>query len=72
MTKEEKINFIKQLSEGLQEHLLLRMDKVPEEWTGFELRQWFADTALNEIPTFQCMSGSKLQKYKNDILIRNL
>ena len=43
MTKEEKIAFIKQITDEVATYFLGFADKMPEEWDGMELRVLLAE-----------------------------
>ena len=71
MTKEEKVRFIKTLSQSNLDHMLSKIDRIPEEWGGWELRQYFADSAQEAVwPEFR--DKKKERKYKNDVLVNML
>ena len=71
MTQQEKQIFIDSFMDSIKKSLLEKIDKnlVPENWDGFELRQWISDTFSNEVKP---MVGNRKKYYKNDILINNL
>ena len=44
-TKAGKKKFIKDLCRSIADGLVAQVDKMPDEWDGWELRQAIADTA---------------------------
>jgi len=71
MTQQEKQIFIDSFMDSVKKSLLEKIDKnlVPENWDGFELRQWISDTFSKKVKP---MVGNRKKYYKNDILINNL
>ena len=71
MTKQEKQLFIDSFMDSVKRGLLEKIDKnlVPENWDGFELRQWISDTFSDEVKP---MVGNRKKYYKNDVLTNNL
>jgi hypothetical protein len=71
MTNTEKQMFIESFINSVKKSLLEKIDKnlAPENWDGYELRQWCADSFL-----FECYPMDKKRKktYMNDVLINNL
>lgn len=70
MTREEQRQYILDCCAAQQRYLLERLDKVPENWDGIELRNWFADAAISgyryEMPR------KRAKEYKNDVIVHNL
>jgi hypothetical protein len=71
LTKQEKEQFIKDFIGRVQESMLERLDDLPEEWDGHELRTWIAE-AFNWQRSRAMEDKSRLKKYKNDVLVNNL
>lgn len=72
MNKQEKIEFITNILEGLKQEAIQKVDRMPEEWDGFELRQYLADKAADFVwPSMKEERGRK-RKYKNTCLVKNL
>jgi hypothetical protein len=69
-TVEEKEQFIVQCLETLRKDLLSNVNKMPENWDGWELRQYIVDKAENF--TYMKMDKKRMREYKNDILIHGL
>lgn len=70
VAKEEKRIFIHELIETVKKTVLENVDKMPEEWDGFELREYiaykFKEAAFYKMPT------KRTKAYKNAILVNNL
>ncbi len=43
MTKEEKIKFVNGIIDNVKEEILNKVDKMPENWDGIELRFYVKD-----------------------------
>lgn len=71
MDKENQTRIVNEMCDGLKSHLLERMDKVPEEWDGFELRQWIVDYAQANI-SYAKMQRARMKDYRNTLLVNNL
>lgn len=71
LTKEEKIKFIEDILDTMRGSLLKKVDKMPEEWDGFELRRLIADYAEEQI-VFVRMNKARLRAYENNRIVRNI
>ncbi len=71
LTKEEKIKFIEDILDIMRESLLKKVDKMPEEWDGYELRRLIADYAEEKIAYFE-MNKPRLRAYDNTRIVRNI
>ena len=69
MTAEEKIKFVKTLSEVVANRIIADIadGKIPENWEGYELRQLMTDRT-NRFP----FTGTRKTAYQNDVIINNL
>jgi len=74
MTRQEKKEFCTQLIEGVKSLVMERLECVPENWSGIELR-WF----INEVFDDQCVFGQfrdhrtkRYRKYHNDVIVNCL
>lgn len=72
MSQEEKIEFIKKLTDSFQKSLLEKLPRVPENWDGFELRQWIVDSAADQMLCGSGLEGKRKREYKNDVIVNNL
>jgi len=71
MTNREQRRLLNALLKSLGEGLRAKVKDIPEEWDGFELRQWVEDYAAEQI-NYQPMTPGRKRKYNNERLIRNL
>lgn len=70
MTRSEQAELIRTYCRTLENHLLAKLDHVPEEWNGLQLRNWFWITAKQQ---YEHNLGREMMKdMKNEILVRNL
>lgn len=66
----EKRDFIDDLIEQVKEEIMEASPKFPENWNGYEIRQFIADKFAD---ANHCkMSLSRKRAYNNTILIENL
>lgn len=72
LNKQEKEQFIKDLMGHVQKSMLNKLDKVPEDWDGIELRQWIADTFDWERTGSFVIDKKRLKNYRNEIIVKNL
>jgi hypothetical protein len=72
MSKEEKIHFIEEILEGLKEKAIKNVDKMPEEWDGWELRQYLADKAGEFVWESMKQDRGRKRKYNNIIRTTDL
>jgi hypothetical protein len=72
LTKEEKEQLLKDFIGNVQKSLLEKMDRVPEEWDGHELREWIGETFYSERTQAMARDRARLKSYKNDVLVNNL
>jgi hypothetical protein len=73
MTKTEKCKFVHNLCKNLQEYCLSKIDNMPEEWDGIELRQFIADVAIERFCSLSLRSNTaRRREYKNEKLVRAL
>ena len=78
MTAEDKRRFIGELIDAVTITILARVDQMPEEWDGIELRRYIADTFMEQTMHFQpgrIRSGGhqpRFKAYRDAIIARNL
>lgn len=70
MTKTEKKKFIKSLCDSIRDDLVKKVERMPDEWDGHELRELIADLADRERTS--SMTGKRKRDYRNEVLVRNL
>lgn len=71
MTKEEKQEFIETLCNDLKGFLLSKVDKIPEEWDGVEIRQLMED-AVTQQYNWTKMPRARKRSYNNEVVVRNI
>lgn len=71
MNKADQKKIIISMCDSLKEYLLERLDQVPEDWDGHELRYWFAARADSEFK-YRQMSRGRVREYNNTVLVKNL
>ena len=71
MDKADKVAFIESICKDLKESLLNRVDSMPEELDGFELRQLLEDTVVQKY-NWTKMPIARKRSYNNEIVVRNI
>jgi hypothetical protein len=66
----DKRRFIEELIGNVQRDVLSKVDRVPEDWDGIELRQWIADHFTSAV--YSPSSPARMKAYRNEVLVRNL
>jgi|WetSurMetagenome_2_1015567.scaffolds.fasta_scaffold59843_2 hypothetical protein len=74
MTNDEKTKFITDILEATKESLLARVNRMPDEWDGRELRQLIADDVSQNInnPTLKQYSSKRYKEYRNTCIVDNI
>ena len=72
MTREDQLRIINQMVSNATMTMEdgIYSGRVPVEWDGIELRQWFADIVTRGFPV--PMSRSRRREYRNTVLVNNL
>lgn len=70
MTKAEKKRFIRELTAAVRDNLLKKVDDMPDEWDGHELRLLLA--AKFEREARFDMPRRRKKDFDNEVLVRNL
>lgn len=78
LTKEEKINIVTRNCDNIKEAMLLHLieNRIPEEWDGIELQQWFVDIVKSRHDfsqrehSFSSKRSSRRKDYENELLIK--
>ncbi len=73
MNKIEKKDFVRSICSSIAEEVCdhIELDKVPEAWDGFELREILSDKFKRE----SVMPDHRIRRYKdylNDVIVNNL
>jgi hypothetical protein len=79
MTKDEKLQFIGDLIATVRASIVERVDEMPEEWDGIELRRYIADKFEEQVGSILRRPGvhgfnrfRRFWDYDNECLTRNL
>lgn len=76
MTRREKKKFIRSLCESVHAALQAKVDQMPEEWDGMELRELIAEKFDRERymsdPYRKRDYRRRLRDYNNERIVRNL
>jgi hypothetical protein len=70
MTITEKTQFVNDLIGSIQADILGNIHRTPENWNGFELRQWITDKFAEGCDA--SMSKQAKRDYRNDVTTLNL
>lgn len=68
MSKRDKKRFIRELIKTIEQKLISKVDKMPKEWDGFELR-WLIGEAFNQ---FSTGNDERRRNFDNEVLVNNL
>lgn len=73
MTREEKKEFVKNLTESVARHIIQHIDcsKIPDEWDGIELR-WLLEMEFKGEATFGKRNGRRRREFLNTVNVNNL
>lgn len=73
-TRAGKRKFIRSLMRGIEKDLLSKVDRMPEDWDGIELRWLISDTAKDAqlVRPFDAMPRKRHKDYQNTVIINNL
>lgn len=69
MTPADKKVFIHDLCSSIKHSILEKVDRMPEDWNGIELRQLLADRFADATAPMQ---RKRMKEYKNTVRILNL
>jgi len=70
--KAEKKAFIAELIQNNKAIILSKLDKLPQNWDGIELRWYIAEQFQTVIPNGQNKKSKRYQNYKNNCIVKNL
>lgn len=71
MNRHDQRRVLEELCNSLKEHLLDRIDDIPADWDGHEIRRWFGERAKSECD-YARMGPARVRRYNNEVLVRNL
>ncbi len=78
MNAAEKRRFIRDLIRNVQADILAKVEKMPEDWDGHELRRYVADTFDRSAMTvgrkgpYGKPYAKRTRDYRNEVIVRNL
>lgn len=79
MNQQDKKRFIRELIRHTQDAILSKVNQMPEEWDGIEIRHYVAERFMsnsfftpNEIRLRSHLFKRRLKDYRNEVLVRNL
>lgn len=70
MTKREKKRLVRDILKGFSKTVDEKIDQLPEDWDGFEIKQWIGDLYMQTYP--MRMDKKREKEYKNTVLVKNL
>ena len=68
MIQQEKKEFIESLVNAVRDDISGKIDAMPENWDGIELRQYIADR-FQYCVIVDSLRGSRKKEYKNELLV---
>ena len=71
MSKHERARFITELMDSMKSAMLNKVERMPDDWDGFELRQYIQDF-VTENAIFRPMPSNRKKDYRNTVLVNNL
>jgi len=66
MNKQEKKKFIKEFTKSLSNDLIAKVNRMPENWDGIEIRQLAKDLICSPI------EGKRKKEFENDCNVLNI
>jgi hypothetical protein len=72
MNRSDKKQLILSVCDSLREDLVKKIEYLPDEWDGHEIRKWIADYYTTNYVIGSSLIGRRLKDYKNDIIVKNL
>ncbi len=78
MNAEQKFAFAAELIDSVKFEILGRIDDMPEDWDGIELRRYIADKFEESVGVLargrvrSSGNSNRLRAYHNEVLVRNL
>lgn len=71
MNLREKIVFINTLISNVKRDIMSKVEDMPEEWDGHELRRYIADK-FDDANLWKRMSMQRRRAYNNTVIVKNL
>lgn len=72
MDRNERRKFVSDLIENVEQSILARLDDMPDEWNGIELRQYIAESFTARCQPSRFVPSARKRSYRNEVLVRNL
>jgi len=75
LTKQQKLNFVRELLASMEESITAKLDRIPAEWDGIELRQYIAEIAADNADKCRNHLRGNTKRgraYRNALAIQNL
>lgn len=78
MTRDEKLQFIRDLTATVIFDIIAKVDEMPDEWDGIELRRYIADKFEEQVVGSRrgevrgYSRDKRLAAYRNECIVRNL
>lgn len=74
MTKQDKKKFVRDLMKSLTLDIINKVEAMPDEWDGHELRMYIAERVDNEANYLRRDKGmrKRLREYRNAVIVHNL
>lgn len=72
MNNQEKKQFVKSILSSLQEAVTKKINDMPEEWDGHEIRKFIADYYDCHYTITSAMIGKRKKDYDNTLTVSNL
>jgi hypothetical protein len=69
MTKHEQTKLLEAIIDNMKASLMAKVENFPENWDGFEMRQYLADQFAQEA---RPMDRARMRNYRNDVMTRPL
>lgn len=70
MDRDEKITFMSELCAAVLHAAVAKVDQMPEDWNGIELRDYLADKF--DESRWQVHNKKRRKAYRNEVITRNL
>jgi len=67
MNKAQKIEFINELIDNVKSDVLEKVERMPDNWNGFELRWYLADKFTHKQRICETKHTERFRSYVNDI-----
>lgn len=73
MNLPEKDKFVHSIVDDLKKSILAKVDQMPDNWDGLEIRQFIKDYYTQHYAHVgTAFTGKRKKEYNNEILINNL